>query len=328
MAESERDDMYIDEPLNQYAKIFKKKHNENAVAFLDQLIEQSKVDVEQNKETVKKIKKFEFDKNLLLKHIKKKKNLKVFVIIVSIILSVVALYSGTQLYQLGTDLVFILLIVLAFILIGVFIFLIKTKISPKIKALLASKSVVEEKLKALYEEAWKQMDALNDLFYENMAKELLQRTVPLIKLDKMFDSKRLDYMVNKFGLSGIDNIDRSTLFVQSGEIKGNPFYICDDLIHRLGTETYSGSITIHWTTTMIVKGKRVTHHHSQVLTATVSKPCPRYSEEPYLVYANDAAPDLIFSRQDSEAEHMNQKQIDKMVNKNIKKLSKESEEYC
>lgn len=325
MAKVERDDMYIDAPLNQYAKEFKEQHNENTVAFLDELIEQSKIDVEQNKETVKKIKKLESDKNLLLKHIKGKKNLKIFLVIVSIILAIVSIYNGAQLYQLGYDLVFVLLILLAIILIGVFIFLIRTNINPKIKELVASKSVVEEKLKALYEEAWKQMDAINDLFYENMAKELFQKTIPLIKLDKMFDSKRLDYMVNKFGLSGMHDINRSTLFVQSGEIKGNPFFICDDLVHRLGMETYSGSITIHWTTTSTVNGKRVTNHHSQVLTATVSKPCPKYTEEPYLVYANDAAPDLIFSRQDSDAEHMTEKQIDKMVNKDIKKLSKKSE---
>jgi len=69
----------------------------------------------------------------------------------------------------------------------------------------------------------------------------------------------------------------------------------------------------------------VTNHHSQVLTATVNKPCPRYYEQPYLVYANNAAPDLIFSRQDSDAEHMTEKQVDKKVAKDIKKLSKKSE---
>lgn len=325
MADVDRNDLYIDAPLNQYAKEFKEKHNENVTVFLEELIERSKVDVEQNKETVKKIKKLEADKNQLLKVIKSKKNLRIFLVIISIVFAAISIYSGMQIYQLGLAWLYISLMALSIVLIGVFIFLIRAKINPKIKELIASKSVVEDKLKALYEEAWKQMDALNDLFYENMAKELFQKTIPLIKLDKMFDSKRLDYMVNKFGLPAIGDINRSTLFVQSGEINGNPFYICDDLVHKLGTETYSGSITIHWTTTSTVNGKRVTNHHSQVLTATVSKPCPRYSEEPYLVYANDAAPDLIFSRQDSDAEHMSEKQIDKMVTKDIKKLSKKSE---
>ncbi|NLB81236.1 MAG: hypothetical protein GX800_06435, partial [Clostridiaceae bacterium] len=115
------------------------------------------------------------------------------------------------------------------------------------------------------------------------------------------------------------------LFVQSGEIEGNPFLICNDLTHELGVKTYSGSITIHWTTTSYQDGKTVTQHHSQVLTAEVTKPCPYYSEVPYVVYGYEAAPDLMFSRMDSNAENMTQKQIDKEVDRKIKKLNKKAE---
>ncbi len=93
----------------------------------------------------------------------------------------------------------------------------------------------------------------------------------------------------------------------------------------MGEKTYTGSITIHWTTTSRVNNRTVTNHHTQVLTASINRPFPLYTEQSYLVYGNDAAPTLMFSRQDSNAEHLTEKQIDKLVNKEIKKLEKKSE---
>ena len=69
----------------------------------------------------------------------------------------------------------------------------------------------------------------------------------------------------------------------------------------------------------------VTNHHTQTLTAQVTKPFPYYYESPYLVYGNEAAPDLSFDRNDSNAENMSEKQIEKEVKREIKKLEKKSE---
>lgn len=117
--------------------------------------------------------------------------------------------------------------------------------------------------------------------------------------------------------------DRSTLYVKSGEINGNPFFISDNLYHKMGTKDYTGSIVITWTeTTRDSKGNLVTRTRSQTLTATITKPCPYYSTMPFLVYGNEAAPDLIFSRDDSDAEKMTEKQIERHVNKEIKSLKR------
>ena len=83
------------------------------------------------------------------------------------------------------------------------------------------------------------MAPLNNLFTYGMNTTIFKKTLPLIGLDRMFDSKRLDYMVNKFGLNATPNIDRSALYVQSGDINGNPFYIARDLVHHLGTKSYT-----------------------------------------------------------------------------------------
>lgn len=319
------DEMVIDAPLEQYQKIYKDAHNQNVEAFIDNLIEKSQVNIDENRSTVKKIRKKEAERDHLSKKISGKKTLRLFLIFLIIAAIGVIIYSITELQAYGYDILHVVLIPFMTVISGLFIFLIWKKINVQLKALKKSKQEVITVLKELMDLAHKQMLPLNQLFYEGMSKEIFSKTIPLIKLDKMFDSKRLDYMIEKFGLSNIYNKNRSALYIQSGEIKGNPFYIADELVHHMGTKSYSGSIVIHWTTTSTVNGKRVTRHHSQTLTATVNKPYPMYQEQPYLVYANDAAPDLIFSRTDSDAEHLTQKQIDKKVDKDIKKLSKKSE---
>ena len=133
---------------------------------------------------------------------------------------------------------------------------------------------------------------------------------------------RLDYLVSKFGLNDVPSLNRSTLFVKSGDLNGNPFYIANDLVHEMGTKTYTGSITISYTVYTTVNGKRTASRRTQVLTASVTKPYPYYSEQSYLVYGNEAAPDLIFQREDSDAEHLDQKQIDRLVKRETKRLKR------
>ncbi len=80
-------------------------------------------------------------------------------------------------------------------------------------------------------------------------------------------------------------------------INGNPFVICCTRRMIMGTKTYVGTRTIHWTTEETDSdGKTRTVHHSETLTASVTKPYPEYHERTWLIYGNTAAPDLIFYR--------------------------------
>ena len=317
---------FIDEPLKQYDTIYRDLHEQHVNQFIDDLINKSGVDPEANALTVKHIRQKENERDHLMKKIGKYRNLQVLVFLVNLAAVIGIAYSIYTMAQTGLiDYIYIVVIVLAVILFILMIMVNRNKLKPVIKESEKLKSKIENEIAELKKEAWTQMGPLNALFEAGMSKRLFQKTIPLIKLDPMFNAKRLDYLVNRFGLYEDNDINRSALFVQSGEINGNPFYLCRDLVHHLGQKTYRGSITIHWTTTSVVNGKRVTNHHTQVLTATVDKPCPYYYEIPYLVYGNDAAPDLTFSREDSDAEIMNEKQIERMVKRDIKKLEKKSE---
>lgn len=315
---------YIYEPLLAYKNILKDKHHENVVNYFNKLKEKSEVDVDLNKETVKKINKKKKELNVLNNTISRQKNIKTFYIITSIISLIVALYSIFTIGEQEEKLLYILLFIFGVLIFGFLIFYVAKKLTPRIKKLMDEASELEKKINNLINDAWSQMSSLNRLFKKEMSLELFTKTLPIINMDPVFDSKRFDYLVNKFGLQEVQDINRSTLYVQSGDIEGNPFYIGNDLIHHLGTKVYSNSITIHWTTTSTINGKTVTNHHSQVLTASVEKPHPYYNEQSYLVYGNEAAPDLIFNRKETDAENLNQQQIDRKVKKEIKKLKKKS----
>ncbi len=314
----------IDEPLSQYKNFYKEAHHTNVKSFIDELIEKNNINKDQNRETVKKIRSQESHKAKLKKTYGNFKLLKT-VLIILVIIALIAMINGIlNIVNFGFLLPYVAVSAGSLIGTSLMIFLLVKKINPKIKELKNQKNKSKALIESLYEEAWGQLKALNDSLYDGMSSELFNKTLPLVEVDEMFDSKRLDYMVSKFGLPKRQDKNRSALFVQSGVIKGNPFYICDELVHKLSKKTYTGSKTIHWTTTSRVNGKTVTRTHSQTLTASVTKPFPVYYEEPYLVYANDAAPDLSFTRKKAGTHKLSEKQIDSKVNKETKKLSKAS----
>jgi hypothetical protein len=321
----ETDSRYIDAPLAQYKSIYKDLHDQNVKAYFDDLVEKSKVDQAANKTLNDTIKKTDSERNNVKKQISKLSGLKGLLIFLSIVAIGATIYSIMQITQAGAETLYVLISVFGVALFVLFIFLIIKNLNPKLKIAKELKATLDEKIRKMIEEAWQQMKPLNDLFTYGISPILFEKTIPFIDLDDMFDSKKLDYLINAYGFDQDHDKNRSTLYVKSGHIHGNPFFVCNDLVHTLGEKAYSGSITIHWTTTSVVNGRRVTNHHSQVLTATVNKPYPYYQEQPYLVYGNDAAPDLSFDREDSDAELMSEKQIDKMVDKQIKRLSKKSE---
>lgn len=325
MNEIDQEARFIDAPLHQYKSIYKDLHNQNATEYINKLVEKSKVDVELNRETVKKIRKLETDHQNIVKDISKNRTLMGLLIFLIIAGLLGGIYAVMQISSLGFEVLYGVIIGVSLLFVILSLFFIIKKIRPRLKELKTLKNEIESKIKDLINVARTQLQPLNDLFTFGMSEELFQKTLPFINLDKMFDSKRLHYLMDKFGLDDEVDMNRSTLYVQSGDINGNPFYISDDLVHQMGLKSYSGSITIHWTTTSRVNGRTVVNHHSQVLTATIQKPFPMYQEQPYLVYGNDAAPDLIFSREDSDAEHLSQKKIDRLVSKDIKKLEKKSE---
>ncbi|MBQ6535021.1 MAG: hypothetical protein IJI37_07595, partial [Opitutales bacterium] len=166
----------------------------------------------------------------------------------------------------------------------------------------SSKRIKELQAEAdkLTDEAWGQMRPLNDLYTWDIPVKLIEKTVPRLAFDPYFTASRLDDLKRQFGWSDSFNENKSILFAQSGEINGNAFAIGEYIEQTWGEETYYGSKTIHWTEwDTDSNGKRRLVRRSQTLTAEVTKPVPLYPAKKVLIYGNDAAPNLSFSREPS-----------------------------
>ena len=159
---------------------------------------------------------------------------------------------------------------------------------------------VERKIAELMAEAWTQMDPLNRLYTWDVTVRLIEATVPRLAFDPYFTAARLDSLRDEFGWDGASDGSRSVVFAQSGEINGNPFVFGQYLKMEWDEKTYVGSREISWTEWETgPDGKRRAVRRYETLHASVTKPVPAYSERKVLVYGNDAAPQLSFSREPS-----------------------------
>lgn len=159
---------------------------------------------------------------------------------------------------------------------------------------------LERKIEAGKLTAWEQMAPLNDLYTWDIPVKLIEATVPRLAYDPYFTVGRLDSLRNRYGWSDAFNDGKSIVFAQSGEINGNPFVFGQYLEMTWGEKTYVGTKTISWTeweTDAEGRRRRVTRH--ETLHAQVTKPIPVYTESKVLVYGNDAAGNLSFSREPS-----------------------------
>ena len=313
------------EPLEGYNKVYKDAHLRFTEEMFDELSKKGRVDAAANKKTVTeyrhKLAEIEKVKNA----ISKSKALRTFLIVLSVVLGLVGVIllvtsiMGSLPLWGG-----ILAICLAVALIVTFIVLIVKLVNPKIKRNVEIQQKLQAEADKLLNEAWAQMAGLNALYDWDIPQSLVSKTIPIIEMDSNFDEERFTYLREKFGFGPNGDPTRSTQFCQSGSILGNPFLILKDLKQRWTQHTYSGSLVIHWTTTVRTKQGTRTVRHSQVLYASLRKPKPVYDYDTYLVYGNEAAPNLSFSRQPSGVTGLSEKKIEKKVASGAKKLDKKA----
>lgn len=314
------------EPLKAYKECYGTELRHNAEVMFDELAARSGVDIAQNRATVKKYdaKLRLIDKtNKLIGDLKAKRGLLTALIVIGGILLIfgfIQLLHRSYVYGGISAPIGIILILVGAIVIA-------KKIKPRLAEMKKEKMTQSEAAQKLLDEANKQMAPLNALFEDTMTKQLIEKTVPLIKIDDNFDMRRYDYLSGKYGFGEDDNENFSTIGILTGEILGNPFVVDRKLIHSLGSFTYTGSLLITWTeVTTDSEGHARTVHHSQTLHASVTKPKPFYSSHTRLIYGNDAAPSLHFSRTPSHSEDLNEKQLERKIKKGVKKIRARQED--
>jgi ABC-type multidrug transport system fused ATPase/permease subunit len=311
------------QPLEEYKNTYKTLHQNNVSEYFEDLLRQSQVNENENQTTVKQINETTQRLAKVKSSFNAKKNWRVFLIFLTVILFAVSVYFIYSLYNgqyLEQKQNIIIAICFSIVFAILFMFLIIKILNPKIKNLNSIIDQLQNELNDLIALAKSQVAPLLALFSNRIPARLSEKTYPLIRLDDAFDIRRFDCLHRKYHLGDNDNVNESTFYVQSGEINGNPFCFFKTLNHFMGTKTYRGTKTIYWTEYYTdAQGKRQSRSRSEVLVATVTKPFPEYYDQIFLVYGNEAAPNLSFNRNPSNANELTDKQIEKKVAKETKK---------
>lgn len=307
------------EPLKLYDD-YKVSFRTNTEEYFDGLVKKSAIDIDKNREEVKNYKKSLENYERYCGEINKNKTYKGLVIALIVLLFIASVAGFSFDVLIG-----VLSVVVAVLCVVGLIFLIK-KINKKIKSLQEKadeyKKLADKHLAVCYEI----MAPLNALYGWDITKALIEKTLPCIKLDRYLNEGSIDFLKRKFGFEANIEPTRSTVYVHSGMAYGNPFMLCRDLVQTWINKEYRGSLTIHWTTTSRdSKGHLRTRHHTQTLTAKVVKPAPKYSYETYLLYFNDAAPNLSFSRRSAGISSLSEKEIERKIRSDARKFDKMAE---
>ncbi len=310
----------IDEPIDLYTNQFKEKFRENCEQYFDELCKKSNISVDENKQLVKKYEDSLNGQKLLEKKRSKVTTIKVLLIILAIIALLGSAFSF--MFLTGASKVAGIIVGLVCLVVVVVSIIAFIKIAKKNKSLDQDVAQARTKTKEALNACWKQMAQLNSEYDWNIPSDLMEKTTPLIDLDHEFDVKKFQYLHEKYGFEDSNDPKVSTNYVLSGNIYGNPFVLINSFNTEMRDKTYSGSITIHWTTTSRdSKGNTQTHHHSQTLVATITRKAPTYWYDTRLVYGNEAAPDLTFTRKPTVKKDMDEKDILKLEKSTEKELA-------
>ena len=289
------EDIY--EPLARFRDEFKEKFARIAEETFDRLKNQSGVDIQANAETVDQIRKHQSE----LDRLNTKISFLYFAVIVLWGTCVVcgyfcftAFYEHSSADYVRTGSIYGAVSLTAAAL-AIFL------VHPKISELNKRKLELEKLISSLTDLAWKQMAPLNRLFSWEILIEMINKCVPRLEFDPFFNESRLQDLCESFGWDHSFNSDISILFAHSGVVNDNPFVICRYLYSDWGEQVYTGSRTIsYYVTVRDSEGKLRRERRYETLTATITRPIPVYDESSLVIYANEAAPKLNFSRTPSK----------------------------
>ena len=282
------EDVY--EPLARYRDEFRKQFATLAREKFKELTERSGVDVKANRALVAEIKKLQREADSA----STKKSCYGWLMAVGFVGAVAALIGAVATD--GTDSETHGLCILG-IVAGLALGIAMIPLFNAVAKLFAS---LESKIAANKGLAWNQMEPLNRLYTWDIPVKLIEATVPRLAFDPYFTAERLASLHGQFGWNDSFNDGKSIIFAQSGVINGNPFVFGHYLDMEWGEETYEGTKEISWTEwEEDENGRSRPVRRYETLHAHVTKPKPVYSEQKVLIYGNDAAPALSFTREPS-----------------------------
>ncbi len=309
------DENILLEPGMAYQTVYKNLFSKNTKEYFDKLVSDSKISVDENIKAADDYMAFCQEANGIEKKLKSKKTIKKFLTFLGIVgVATSILIFAVSYYQL----------LFFSVPVAIVPFLISQLVVKKRISLIETElSDTKQKADSAYQCAQSLISPFLDLLDSDVTRRLVQMTVPTLNIDKNYDMRRFDYLSGKYGYAEQDGEKTSTIGIMSGEIVGNPFIFQRRLSQTWTEKTYTGSLLIEWTEyTVNSRGERVKVHRSEVLHARVVKPLPYFYYSNSLIYGNEAAPNLSFSREKTHFEQLSEKKQRSFVKSKIKQIKK------
>lgn len=322
------------EPVKLFENELKETRFSKSKTKFDEFVATSQTDEAQNIATVE-----EYEKKIAeskaagkaLSKTKGKRGFLIFLIVVLFIAAFIFLLSFITAVQTGSLMSILWCFLLLSCLAGGILLIvdIKKRVNAEVDEKNSIKAKIDAEAEVLRKKALSQVAALKKLMTYDSQIDVLNQLIEVIHFSKSFDESTFEYMDDKFGISAIDEDKNSSVVgLMSGTIYQNPFVLLTQKSMNLFDKTYEGSLEITWVTySHDSQGNTITEHHSQTLRATVTAPCPAYGLSTVLLYGNDAAPDLSFSRAPSGLSvNWTDREVASMVKSRSKALQKKAKE--
>ncbi len=324
---------YIDdvqEPLSLYRDRFKDEYAKNTAEFFEAFVLESGVDEDSNRNTVAAIRTLEFSvklNNSSSSNWKLLRSLNFILLASSIVL--LGIFFGhcfaPELLPVNPGSFGLLSSIMLF---PATIYILVKKINPRIRDLAGRIEIQKAELDNKMNEAWSQLSQINRLYDWGMFAKIIQKTVPRLALDPFISDARLNELRQSFGWRDDFNENKSVISILSGELNGNPFVIAETIDFEWGQRNYQGTLFITWQEEESYTdsdGNDQTRWvtRTQTLVASVTKPAPNHTRPKFVIYGNEAAPDLSFSRSPSSLSGADGGFFDKIrLKSKVKKLEK------
>ena len=309
------------EPLKYYREDLKDAFQHVTEEYFQDLVNQSKVDIDKNRELI--------DKYTTVSENRDQSNTsyKRFGIIkkVDFVIGIGALIYGV--YQFSQDPIDIITVAVSSIVLVLTVVLYLYWIKPNSKSLEEKLNDLESTLAQMRQEGYEMLAPLNNLFHSEMTAELIKKEIPFIHMDSNFNIERYEQLVKDYGFLEKGDVNHSTLDIASGDILGNPFVFLKRIIHWMDDYTYEGTLNVTYTEEYVdSNGNLKTRDVNETLRAVIRQPGPYYANRVSLVYGNHAAPNLIFHRKPPEKGFFNLGGAKSLLSKGIASIRKKGQD--
>ena len=312
------------DPVDYYNKILKNEVNDKITKQVEDLTKISNIDINKNKSTAKKVYELKNKIDKEYSSLKRNKIFRTILIILSVISVISILFGILNIFNKGSELVSGLTIG-----IGAFVFIVSLLViflvlNKNIKNLQSNIEKINKEYSKKYAEALEELSPLKNLFNFKQFVDLVNNSNSVISLDYEVSQKKLLMLKELFDYNSEFNISQSIVDVYSGNIEKNPFLRVLLNNERMKDVTYTGTRVVTWVETYTdSEGHTRTRTESQTLVAYYKAPAPFYSTSSLVIYGNEAAPDLCFSRYPSGLDAKDDEDdVEKLVKKNMKKIEK------